>query len=236
MAARLSGSVMCEAVQDRIVPPLAACALERCRTPATVMLYLSFCVLRAFAQWRFCELKNRFFRRVNAAQAHMLRRDRWISNLQARCASAILRTLPSRTARKCPRRREVYTELRSPGARSTVKRSGSASNHRWRLASGALPRSQGYPSKSMPVARRVLGENHDITPRQGRCSDELLLHGHRRHARRPPRGSDDDSGHGPDRAARFRGRTHRPRTERGFAERPRAALRPRSTAGDPLTH
>ena len=59
--------------------------------------------------------------------------------------------------------------------------------------------------KVLPVARRVLGENGDITLRM-RNLRAGALQGRQRHARRSPRGRDDARGRGTDRAARARWR------------------------------
>ena len=56
--------------------------------------------------------------------------------------------------------------------------------------------------KMMPVARRVLGESHDVTLRMRRTLAIGALLGHQRHAHRTPRGRDDARGGGTDRAAR----------------------------------
>ena len=49
----------------------------------------------------------------------------------------------------------------------------------------------------MPVARRVLGENHDVTLKM-RWMYARALYKDGRHARRSPRGRDDARGHGTD--------------------------------------
>ena len=60
--------------------------------------------------------------------------------------------------------------------------------------------------KSLPIARRVLGENHHLTLRMRFQLREGAPPGPRRHARRSPRVRDDARGRGTDRAARVRWR------------------------------